>query len=60
MFSVSKPSKLVSTIFVFTTFTRNYGVSVRGGSLSGKTPPVQLHAGDTHPTGMHSCFKGCF
>ena len=29
------------------------GVSVQGG-LSGR-PPIWLHAGGTHPTGMHSC-----
>ena len=37
------------------------GVSVQGGlcpggSLSGR-PPVQLRAGGTHPTGMHSCLS---
>ena len=31
-------------------------VSVQGGFCQGDPPPVQLRAGSTHPTGMHSCY----
>ena len=32
------------------------GVSVWGGSLSGRPPVIRLRVGGMHPTGTHSCF----
>ena len=36
-------------------FTGRFSVQ---GSLSGRPPPVWLHVGDTHPTGMNSYLRG--